>query len=68
MSIYEGWNSRVSDLREKLEELSQDAHSYADERSEKWQESEQGEAISSEIDKLDQVISDLEEVCFGTPG
>lgn len=54
---------------EKLREHIQDREDYADERSEKWQESEKGERymdktieIESQADELENIIIELKEL------
>lgn len=46
---------------EALQTIADEMHDYYDERSEKWQESENGEAYYDEMETVDNVVSSLED-------
>lgn len=52
---------KACEAREILEELYDDCQSYYDDRSEKWQESEAGEAYMEIIERIDCVKGDAEQ-------
>lgn len=45
--------SRLEDIQSDLDQLAEEAQDYFDERSEKWQESEKGEAWCDKISALE---------------
>lgn len=53
---------QASAIRCAIEEIVNSAQDRYDERSEKWQESEAGEEVSSKIDTLRDVTYDLENI------
>lgn len=54
------WRSLKSSALKTLEELQNEMQLYFDERSEKWQESENGFDFENILDDLNSVISELE--------
>ncbi len=53
---------KIADVRETLEELLGNWTDTMNERSEKWQDSDKGQELQSQIDELEQHITNLEEV------
>jgi chromosome condensin MukBEF complex kleisin-like MukF subunit len=52
----------LSEARCILEELRDDLQAAFDEKSERWQESERGEAAQEEIDNLENACASVEEI------
>jgi chromosome segregation ATPase len=59
------YNEKVTDLRSVYGDIAGEARSYYSERSERWQESEAGQAYSEWVDRLDEI--ELEEIELEVP-
>jgi len=56
-------SKRIQKIADELRELVDCVQEYYDDRSEKWQDSEQGEKYQGMIDGLDTAIEELEGLC-----
>lgn len=54
--------SKLEEFKSEVEALRDTAQEYADDRSEKWQESEAGEAYQALIENLDSAVDGLGDV------
>lgn len=54
-------SGQIGDIRGELESILQEEQDAYDSKSEKWQESDNGEAASQAISELEDVISRLED-------
>lgn len=61
------YNGALNDLREFAQEIASDIQSYVDERSDRWQEGERGEAYRSWQGEWESYDYDLEEVEIEMP-
>lgn len=53
--------SQLEDMKEHIEELLGKKQDSYDSKSEKWQESEKGEEMQSEISNLEELVSSIED-------
>lgn len=58
------WEAMCAQAREVVEQLSQELETYAQARSEAWQESERGEAVAETLESVQQIADALGEISF----
>jgi hypothetical protein len=64
------YNGALADAHSFLEDVSSQAQSDYDDKSDRWREGEKGESVREWIDTLDNVVTELEEIeqlTFDTP-
>jgi hypothetical protein len=59
------YNGNISDLKSIYEGIADDARTYYDERSERWQEGETGQAYNQRVEQLETL--DIEEIQMDRP-
>ena len=55
-----GIRQDLDDIRSRFESVKEDAEAYYDEKSEKWQEGDNGQLMDEKIGELDEAINDVE--------
>jgi hypothetical protein len=63
----ETWNTLRGDLGELISPLVDDFRSDIDERSEKWLESERGQAVIEWVDRVESFVNDIDELDVDAP-
>ena len=54
------WQAMQEQARALLQTMAEEMQTYFEERSEKWQEGEKGEAMQERIDALESILTDLD--------
>jgi hypothetical protein len=56
------WDALIAAAITSLETVRDEMKTYADERTERWQESEKGEAFGERLEQIENLISELEDL------
>jgi hypothetical protein len=57
------WRAAVKMAHDLLNTVCDEMQSYADDRSEQWQEAQQGEAFAERLTEIEQIRDNLEDYC-----
>jgi hypothetical protein len=60
------WTALIESARVALDTVRDEMQSYADDRTERWQESERGEKFVERISEIEEVISEIEALKAGS--
>ena len=60
-----GIRQDLDDIRSRFESVKEDAEAYYNEKSEKWQEGDNGQLMDEKIGELDEAINDVEKALEG---
>jgi hypothetical protein len=68
VALWKHWRARLQAIKDELDLTAEAMHSYAQERSERWTDSDAGAAFEQDINTLEELSSDMENLNIWSTG